>query len=232
MAISYLKQRFKDFVTNNVVGPLSRQNAEVIFQNIFDNQCRKASIQNDFYPVGAAAGYSLMYLLIRTLSECDIAEVVELGSGQSTLLIDRVKRPGTRHVCYENDSTWHGIVAPRLQTCDYRLRELTEQSIAGRECRWYRDVEPGDFDLLLVDGPGGEDRFSRFGAVKLIKSNRKEHFVIIFDDSARPGEKDTIEFVVALLRNKGHDIKVNSLSGRTEQTVITTGKYRSVSYYY
>src|SRR5712692_2100944 len=155
MPIAALKQKLRDFLRYNAVNPVNYVTSEVLYQGIFDNQCRNLGIKNDFYPVGVAASYSLMYLLCRIVSEHELATIVELGSGQTTLLLDRIKNAATRHICYEHNEFWYDHLKSRLQHCDYRLRRLVPGREDGIDYSWYDNVEYCDFDLLLIDGPGG-----------------------------------------------------------------------------
>jgi hypothetical protein len=205
---------------------------ELAYQNIFDIQCRNHGITNDFYALGAAASYGLMYFLFRVFDEHEIRNVVEFGSGQTTLLIDRIKRTGTHHVCYEHSPDWHARFAPRLISCDYRLRPLKEATIEARQVQWYSGVEARNFDLLLVDGPIGTDRFSRFGCVELIRSHISNDFLIIMDDGQRRGEQDTVAHIVDLLRSAGLTFRLNQLQARSTQTVIAGGRFVAATYYY
>ena len=158
--------------------------------------------------------------------------MVEFGSGQTTRLIDRIKTTGTHHVCYENSPDWHALLAPRLISCDYRLRPLQEATIDGQQVQWYSEVEARNFDLLLVDGPPGTDRFSPFGCVELIRSHIAKDFLIVIDDAQRPGEQDTVAHIVNLLQKAGLAFQFNQLRGRTTQTVIAGGRFAGATYYY
>ena len=173
-----------------------------------------------------------MYLLSRLFDEHEIRSVIEFGSGESTVFIDRAKHPAARHVCYEHDPVWHARVAARLTGCDYRLRPLAPTMVAGRSVRWYQDVEPQEFDLMLVDGPVGTERFSRFGCIELIRSVAARDFLIIFDDYQRPGERDTVAHAVSLLRDAGVEFRANELRARTTQAVIAGVNFIGATYYY
>lgn len=226
------KARLAGFLRWHVTDPVVAMQRELAYQNLFDIQCRNRGITNDFYAVGAAASYGLMYLLFRVLNEHEIRSVVEFGSGQTTLLIDRIKRTGTHHVCYEHSPEWHAQFAPRLISCDYRLRALKEATIEARHVQWYSDVEARNFDLLLIDGPPGTDRFSRFGCVELIRSHISDDFLIIMDDGQRRGERDTVAHIVGLMQGAGRKFRMNQLQGRTTQTVIAGGRFVAATYYY
>lgn len=226
-----LKDRLKEFIRYNFVGPVKRHAAEVVYQNMFNNQCLNANLVNDFYPVGFAANYSLMYLVFRILDENPIDTVIELGSGQTTLLIDRMKKPTTRHVCYEDDPVWYGALKPKLRQTDYRYRELTDVSSDGRASKWYRDVEATDFDLLLVDGPNGFENQSRLGGCELIAKNKKEDFIVVFDDADRRGERAAIARAQQILEEKKISFKLSYVQGSKVQGVLSSGRLMHAAYY-
>jgi predicted O-methyltransferase YrrM len=226
------KSRLAGFLRWHITAPVVAMQRELSYQNLFDIQCRNRGITNDFYAVGAAASYGLMYLLFRVFNEHEIKSVVEFGSGQTTLLIDRIKRAGTHHACYEHSPEWHALIARRLTSCEYRLRPLEEATIDGRPVQWYAGVEMHNFDLLLIDGPPGADRYSRFGCVELIRTRTSPDFLIIMDDVQRQGEQDTVAHIVELLRSAGLAFRVNQLQARTTQTVIAGGRFVAATYYY
>ena len=227
-----VKTRLAGFLRWHVTNPVVAMQRELAYQHLFDIQCRNRGITNDFYAVGAAASYSLMYLLFRLFNEHEIRSVVEFGSGQTTLLIDRIKKTGTDHTCYEHSPDWYALLAPRLSSCDYRLRRLDKVTIAEHQVQWYSDVEAREFDVLLIDGPPGTERFSRFGCVELIRSHLSDDFMIIVDDGQRRGEQDTVAHIVGLIEGDGRKFRMNHLEGRSTQTVIAGGRFVAATYYY
>ena len=232
MVTQNIKRRLVGFLTRHIVRPVEDLASEQIFQQIFNQQCLNRQIPNDFYPVGGAASYSLMYLLFRLLTENKIDSIVEFGSGQSTVLIDRLRSDAARHVCYEDDPAWHAAVSKKVSRCDYRLCPLEQRVIDGVTCRAYSGVTPIEFDLALVDGPRGVDQYSRFGCIDMIRSNPREDFVIVFDDCNRPGEVQTIQVVEKALASKGIGFEKRELGGRTHQAVFAAGNFRNVLYYW
>ena len=226
------KTRLAGFLQWHVTAPVVAMQRELVYQNLFDIQCRNRGMTNDFYAVGAAASYGLMYLLFRVFDEHDIRSVVEFGSGQTTRLIDRIKKSGTHHVCYENSADWHARLAPLLTSCDYRLQPLAEVTTDERRVQWYSGVEAQNFDLMLIDGPVGTERFSRFGCVELIRSHISKDFLIIMDDGQRRGEQDTVAHIVDLLQRAGLAFRINQLQVRSTQTVIGGGRFIAATYYY
>ena len=105
-------------------------------------------------------------------------------------------------------------------------------TIEARQVHWYSAVEACNFDLLLVDGPVGTDRFSRFGCLELIRSHLSKDFLIIMDDGQRRGEQDTVAHIVDLLRRAGLAYRINQLQVRSTQTVIAGGRFVAATYYY
>jgi hypothetical protein len=230
--IDWFKGRLAGFMQWHVVAPLARLQRESVYQALVQRDLARRGIPDDFYPVGAAASYGLLYLLVRIMSENTVESIAELGSGESTRLLNALKRPGTYHVAHEEYRRWHEVLRSRVGTCDYRHRELEKTTVLGVECSWYRDVEPVDFDLLLVDGPVGVDRFSRIGCWKLIEANRKRDFVIVMDDCFRPGERETLDRIEASLRAKGLEVFSHRLESGASPAVLCCGRFAHVRFYF
>lgn len=226
-----LKRPISNFLKWHVVNPILRQERELLFQNLVSRDLASLGVQNNFYPIGAAASYGLLYLPMRILQENAIDSIVEFGSGESTRLIDAIKRPRTYHVCYEDNPSWHGSVGTRLGSCDYRLRALRDRTVEGRACSWYDAVEPVDFDLMLVDGPSGVEHFSRLGCWETISSNSKRDFVVVFDDFVRQGERETLALVTRELAARGLGIHVQYLESGNVPAVVCCGRYAHVRFY-
>ena len=227
-----LKETLRGFLRWNVVNPVSDLANEIIYQGVFAQQCANAGIRNDFYPVGAAACHTLMYLLFRVLKENKVDTVIELGSGQSTLLIDRIKAVGTQHTCYEEDPSWHTLMQERLNDCDYRRSDLADKNDDGVRHRGYAMLAPADFNVLLVDGPRGVDRYSRFDCVPLALANAELDYLIIVDDADRPGEMQTIRHLFDALRRRGDDVRLSYGRGRTAQALISAGRFKHCAHYF
>lgn len=227
-----MKKIIINFVQNNFQPRIEALHSETIYQGLFNQQCLNYGIRNDFYPVGAAASYSLMYLLFRIMKEFPIRNIIELGSGQSTILIDRIKDRSCSHIAYENNSVWANTLRGRLSDCDYRECPLTTLKFHEINYQGYQNLETKHFDLLLVDGPNGTDHYSRFSCMPLIEKNINEEFIVIFDDATRQGEQDTILHLADCLSKNKIDYKLNYIAGRTTQAIITTKKYRAASFFY
>jgi len=232
MPYQYIKRKLLDLHRYNVQPRIEALHAEQIYQGIFEQQCRRFAVDEVFYPVGAAASYSLMYLLTRVMSELPVRQVVELGSGQTTVLIDRLRRDEGEHVAYEQSELWAGSVRQRAPRCSVKHCPLTAKTFEGVAYQGFEGMETTDFDLLLVDGPNGTDHVSRYDCVPLVAANRSPQFVVIVDDADRPGERETVAALGRVLAHRRIEHKINHLQGRTTQAVITTRGFRAASYFF
>lgn len=232
MAYELVKKKLLDLFRYNLQPRFEALHAEQIYQGIFMQQCRARGIDDVFYPVGAAASYSLLYLLTRVMSELPVKHVIELGSGQSTVLLDTLLPEGGTHLAYEQDGDWAARIGSRVKRSKVKHSPLAQQTHEGQTYSGLSDIAPASFDLLLVDGPNGTDHLSRFDCVPLVAARPGTEFIIIIDDANRPGEQETIAVLSKLLRDRRIDFKLNYLHGRNTHAVITTAKFRAASYFY
>jgi hypothetical protein len=216
----------------NVLPRIEALHAEQMYQGIFQQQCRARGSDDVFYPVGAAASYSLLYLLTRAMSELPVKCVVEMGSGQSTVLVDKLLPEGGSHQAYEQDADWAARIGARLQRSRVQHSPLAQTTHEGQSYAGLSGVRPEAFDLLLVDGPNGTDHLSRFDCVPLVAAHPGKEFMVIIDDADRPGEQETVAAMSALLRQRGIDFKLNYLHGRNAHALFTTPRFRAASYFF
>ena len=232
MAYARIKQKLLDLFRHNLQPRFEALHAEQTYQGIFTQQCRARGINDVFYPVGAAAGRSLLYLLTRVMSEFPVANVVELGSGQSTVLLDKLLSEGSIRRAYERNVDWAARIGSRVKRSTVPHSPLTKQVFEAQTYVRLSGIAPAPFDLLLVDGPNGTDRLSRFYRVPLVAAQPGNEFMVIIDVADRPGEQETIAVLITILRKRGIDFKLNYLHGRNTQAVITTPTFRAASYFY
>lgn len=169
------------------------------------------------YPAGGAAGPLFLYLLARLLAETSkIQKVLELGAGQSTLILDSWANAQSKSVhSFEHDEIWVQrmltLVNPIITQVHYLPLETLNAEAATTS--WYAlkslsGLDPlGGFDLLLVDGPPGCGGFSRCGIIDHIPEWLNKEFVILWDDLHRPADLESFAFLVQKLRRLGvpHD---------------------------
>jgi hypothetical protein len=97
---------------------------------------------------------------------------------------------------------------------------------------FYSSVPDRRFELMLVDGPPGVPRFSRFGCVKYALRNLGPDFLIIIDDFDRIGEKDTATRLFNHLKTRQPSTKMRELRAVRSQAVIAGGRFLQALYYW
>jgi predicted O-methyltransferase YrrM len=208
--------------------------SELVYQGIVHREFDRLEIDRPFYPVRSAASYSYLYLLLRLCSELPVRRVLELGCGQSTLLLDALAQRRQLDVAsLEHDGDWARRIG---EQCDHlRVIEvpLNRRQVLGREAEVYEPDEAltGSFDVLLVDGPRGRRRHSRRGALAFIEGALSEEFVIVFDDAERRGELDTIAAALKLLDQRGIRYATSLVRSVNSQFVIATEGMRAARYF-
>ena len=137
----------------------------------------------------------------------DRREVVELGSGVSTVVLGRLlgQRAG-RLSSVEHEPAWAGVVRGLLEADGLgdavRLIEapLEPHPLALDGAHWYSEAGlaalPDDIDLLLVDGPPGNEagiERSRHPALPVLGERLGRGAMVVLDDAERPGEQGVLE---------------------------------------
>lgn len=206
---------------------------DILYYQILCDLLQSKGISKTLYPVSDGANPSLLYLIARVADEFEPENILELGAGQSTLLLNELASVKNISITtLENDQVWYNIVAAQVEQTILHA-PLLETQILNVETKAYdKSVLNGEkFDLMIVDGPRGVSKYSRLGAFPFIDRNLKNEFVIIFDDAERRGEKETIALVVEELKRKGVELFVGKITGVKRQTVLCTKKYQGVLYF-
>ncbi len=155
-------------------------------------------------PLGTwAAEPDFLRLLVEELTR-DPPEVVELGSGASTLVLASVRRDrGARPVTsIDHDPAFAARTRTALARAglenhaEVHVAPLRATTIGGRQLTWYdRDALehalPAQVDLLVVDGPPSHTRHARWPAVEAMGERLSDRCVVLLDDGRRRDETDT-----------------------------------------
>jgi hypothetical protein len=216
-----------------------RPEQEAVYQAIVDRDLRLLSIPNRFYPVNSAANYSLLYLLLRSAQEFEIKSLVELGSGQTSVLIEHLRQKGLLNgtqLTIEQDAVWSQHIAS-VVTHKVVTAPLLERSDAPRNYSGYdfsTVAIPAKIDCLIIDGPvaaESEQTFARLGALPLLEYLDGGGYVIIVDDAEREGERLLVTRIAAVLSKKGHEYKTAEIRAAKKQVVFASGRMRSAAFY-
>lgn len=138
------------------------------------------------------------------------AEIVEFGSGISTIFIARlIKRNNlkARILSVEHDKEWYNMLGSLLY--EEGLEGIVHQvhaplgrcSISENGCEWYdtgpvsKAVESRVVDMVIIDGPPAwkpDICLSRYPALPFMWDKLGDRFSIFLDDACRPGEQEII----------------------------------------
>ena len=185
-------------------------------------------IQNDFRPVKAAANYSLLYLLASLIRETRPKRILELGCGQSTILISRLcdKFEIEAFVSLDADPDWTSRIAMLAPNANIRALPLTQRRFLGRTFMGFdpSSLKGSKFDFMLVDGPFGQGVvLSRFTAVEIAAAHLDEEFIVVFDDAERFGERRTIRKFEAMLGARNQKVLRSTTRSHKWQVVLASG---------
>ncbi|WP_137392266.1 hypothetical protein [Rhodoligotrophos defluvii] len=235
-ATDVIKQLVRAIPGLGLIG--TRPAQEVIYQNLFMRDLENIGIRDEFYPVGYAANYSLMYLILRIYRENAVKRVVELGAGQSTLLLDALSNAlyEANIITIEHDRSWaekmrtlvrHKVYCAPLKRFSDKIGTYTGYDFSSIDF-------PDQIDFLLIDGPisgPSELKFSRHGAMEIIDRLDSEGFAIVIDDAERMGEAILARRVCDHLSSRGVKFHVRHVYSSKKQIVIASGRMSSVAFY-
>lgn len=187
------------------------QTREIEWANIYHDSIRgKKPIEELALYVGRWGGnYSFFYILNRVLADKKPTTILEFGLGESSKFISAYLENyllDSYHTIIEQDENWITSFMGRNKLSgrsDIKHCPVKQISIKGFQSWFYEGLDEqvaGKFDLVIVDGPIGSARYSRYNIMSVImKITPADDFVIIIDDANRQGEKDTLEDVFSLL---------------------------------
>jgi hypothetical protein len=210
----------------------TKPSMEVIYRELFLRDLAKLGLNDLYYPVGWAANHSLLYLIARCFTELPVANVLELGAGQSSILLsqlnDRLKREAVI-TTVEHDVQWANKIQSQVNH-RVTVATLEPKVIEGHPIHHYGGAyfDPSAlYDFVLVDGPpanGSKDLvLNRLGAVELIAKNLDKNFVILVDDAERRGEDMLVGLIRRKLREGGRDFKETAIMAAKQQHVFAAG---------
>lgn len=222
---------------NNKLSELNDQLLELEWANIFRDSIRgRACLENlALHPGRWAGNYSFFYLLFRALTDYKPKKILEFGLGESTKFVSTLIReeiPDAVHYIVESNYEWGEEFNSRFKLsnqskiCYY---ELEQKQVNNHIVNSYANIEKINnlFDLYLIDGPLGSDRFSRYDICLLAKKIPKNsEFIMIIDDFQRVGEQDTVTELLNIFNENSIPVFTAHYKGVKAQFVISTPKYK------
>lgn len=191
-----------------------RERYEIMQRLALDGILREVGVNVALHPGGWAASASLLCTVARIVTELPIKNVLELGCGQTTILLAALKETmDFKLTTIEHDAGWANFITERSG------HEIELAALNSDGTGYVLNELPGPFDLILVDGPPGTgDAHSRHGAFAVIERHLARPGVVVIDDTHRRGERALAGMVAQY--NLGAVKEIRSTSW---QTVIATG---------
>ena len=216
---------------------LKAQNAELEWAHIYHDTIKdKEWLKNLAISPGRWAGnYSFFYVLVRILSDCKPKKIIEFGLGESSKIVSSFLENelfGSIQLIIEQDKIWIEAFQSRFNLSPnsaIMYLPLEGKTIKGFPVTSYNGIKEKIneiFDLYIIDGPFGSEKFSRYDICLLAeKLGANDEFIIIIDDCNRHGEKETTTELLNQLAIKGLKIHTGFYSGNKSQ--IINSKFQS-----
>lgn len=212
---------------------------EIIYRELFLRELALAGLSDDYYPVGGAANHGFLYLIARLLREFTFSGILELGAGQSSLLLSRlIEACHSRAsvLTIEHEAFWARHIQDQVQH-KVALAPLAPDTLDGHTISFYdlsRVEIPQATELFLIDGPPAHDvhiKYARLGAFRVVCELLRDDFVIIVDDTERAGEARLAELFLRELTRRRAAFKSNTVRASRCQTIIAGGRYIAAAYF-
>ena len=205
------------------------------YRHLFLRELDRLGQEDIYFPVGGAANYSLLYLILRIATRLKPRSVLDIGCGQSTRLWDRMRAAGLvgQVATLENDAGWAADIGPEVSHA-ILVSDLRPMVTAGGVVEtydWAQAKAAGPFDVIGVDGPFGQPRRSRAAVLALLDESLPPDFVLFMDDAERPGEQETVGLIHDRLSALGRDYCAGVLRAAKTQVVFAAGAYREAAFY-
>jgi len=86
---------------------------------------------------------------------------------------------------------------------------------------------------MLIDGPTAysrADRFNRVGVLSWLPGVAGDEFLMIGDDSTRPGESLLVRKIMQIFAHKGCNVERKDFVGAARQTLLMTPRFQDFRY--
>jgi predicted RNA methylase len=207
---------------------------EVIYRDLFVRELALLGVEDRCFPVGSAANHSLLYLVLRCYVELPVRRVLDVGAGQTSLLLDALRKRlgGADVVTLEHDPAWAKHIGGKVDH-PVEVRPLVPTEIDGRTVLMHdlTGIE-GPFQFIIMDAPPGVRRHSRYGLLKLVEQVMdRDDFVIVLDDADRAGEWQTARACARLLHREGIGFRHAEVKAAKHQWICAGGRLEPAVYF-
>lgn len=237
----HLKNKVKDFTGFNsivkILKQLNKQN-EVSALQLLDDLMPKST----YIPLTT---YSILPSTIHHVANEVIVnertKIIEFGAGYSTFVLAKLIKKNNLNAKFysiESNLDWidllRGVLEKEELTDFVKLihSPLTDSAFSFKEHKKWYDTDILDkhignekFDLVVVDGPMGTEKYSRFGAIPYLLNKLKEDYFILLDDTFRKEELEIIE-------EWSKTLKVNYRKSNIYSTINNNNTFESRPFYF
>lgn len=213
---------------------------EIEWAHVYHDSIRgKKWLENTPLNIGRWAGnYAFFYVLNRILNDYKPASILEFGLGESSKFISAYLENElikSSHLIIEQNESWYESFKERFLLSlrsDVKICSLHKRNVFNHEVNSYKEINENitqNFDLYVVDGPFGSKHYSRYDIVELAKAfTSNQEFIILIDDFQRDGEKETVQELLKLFKEKEIAIYFGEYVGNKSICVLGTEKYRNI----
>lgn len=214
--------------------------SESVWGHIFNNTISNSLWLKDktFSPGRWAMGYQGLYLIYRILNEARPQNILELGLGQSTFLINQYVEfnQDVSHTIVENDMKWVDFFTQtnkisertNFKIMDYEYVGFKEAEKIRRFKNFKNEMCEQKYDFIIVDAPTGGDMkiYSRIDILDLLPQSISERFILLIDDCNRTGEMKTVGEIERILKDADISYEKGKYSGVTDSIIICSNKMK------
>jgi len=175
-----------------------------------------------------------LHNLFRILEDVKPKNILEFGLGQSSKIIHQYADfYKINALTIEHDKDWIDYIKTHASQINFNIlqEDLEEVVINGIKTLSYRNskewVEAGEGDdiLIVVDGPFGQDHYSRPQVLDFVLKLGK-NFCIFMHDAERSGEQETLSLLCEKLSQNGIEFLRKDYGYVRQHTVICSKSWK------
>lgn len=240
LKLASMEERIQKMQVN--VKSCERHASEAVWAEIFNNIISDSLwLKNTTFSAGrTAVGYPYLYVMYRVLNEIKPQHILDLGLGQTTRMIAQYasSHEDAEHFVVEHNQEWIDFFRRDFALSERsKIVKLDREMIAFKEAEAVRvfkgfaeQFSEIKFDFISIDAPLGMDmkQYSRIDVLKMLPNCLADDFIIMIDDTERPGETNTVNAMREQLKQSGIAFATGRYSGDKDCTVICSKNLKFV----
>ena len=185
-----------------------------------------------------AIGYNYAYILSRVLDNFKPKNILELGLGQSSKIINayvsyqRKKGKNINYEIVEQDENWIDFYERENSIEDITIYQRDIECINSEygELNRYVDfssvVKGKKYNFISIDGPWGGEKISRMDVYNELPQILDNEFVVLVDDYVREGEKVMVSLFEQRLRDNNISFGSRVYQGKKDIYIIVSSNLK------